>query len=300
METAYLESFLLVVETGSMAEAARRLDITAAAVAQQIHSLEREFHAPLLARAGRTVQPTPAGHRLAHSAPALLRELANAKTQVNEAGAAGELVIGTINTALHSLLPDILSGFVARCPDAKVFLESGTTRQLYQAVQQGRLDAAVCLYPPFALAKTFDWALLREEPLVLLAPRSLAHLEPHELLRSQPLIRYDRQLGGGQMVEHYLRAAQIAPHERFELSSLVAIAMMVEKGLGVALVPDTALAWPDGQGVVRLALPMQQAEVRRFGVIWLRASARLPLIHHLVDCARAVVAERGGPQAPPR
>lgn len=300
METAYLESFLLVVQTGSMAEAARRLNITAAAVAQQIHSLEREFHAPLLARAGRTVQPTPAGHRLAHSAPALLRELANAKTQVNAAGAAGELVIGTINTALHSLLPDILSGFVTRCPDAKVFLESGTTRQLYQAVQQGRLDAAVCLYPPFALTKTFDWALLREEPLVLLAPRRLAHLDPHELLRSQPLIRYDRQLGGGQMVERYLRAAQIAPHERFELSSLVAIAMMVEKGLGVALVPDTALAWPDSQDVVRLALPMPQEDVRRFGVIWLRASARLPLIHHLVECARAVVAERGGPQAPPR
>lgn len=300
METTFLESFLLVVETGSMAEAARRLNITAAAVAQQIHTLEREFHAPLLARAGRTVLPTPAGHRLAHSAPALLRELVNAKTQVNAAGAAGELVIGTINTALHSLLPDILSGFVARCPDAKVFLESGTTRQLYQAVQQGRLDAAVCLYPPFALAKTFDWALLREEPLVLLAPRGLAHRDPHELLRSQPLVRYDRQLGGGQMVERYLRAAQIAPYERFELSSLVAIAMMVEKGLGVALVPDTALAWPDGQGVVRLALPMQQDAVRRFGVIWLRASARLPLIHHLVDCARAVVAERGGPQAPPR
>lgn len=300
METAYLESFLLVVETGSMAEAARRLNLTAAAVAQQIHSLEREFHTPLLARAGRTVQPTPAGHRLAHSAAALLRELANARTHVNEAGAAGELLIGTINTALHSLLPDILSGFVARCPDAKVFLESGTTRQLYQAVQQGRLDAAVCLYPPFVLAKTFDWALLREEPLVLLAPRGLAHLPPHELLCSQPLIRYDRALGGGQMVEHYLRAAQITPRERFELSSLVAIAMMVEKGLGVALVPDTALAWPDGQGVVRLALPMQQQEVRRFGVIWLRASARLPLIQHLVDCARAVVAERGGPQAPPR
>ena len=36
METSYLHSFLLVVETGSMAEAARRLNITAAAVAQQL------------------------------------------------------------------------------------------------------------------------------------------------------------------------------------------------------------------------------------------------------------------------
>ncbi|MEJ8296076.1 LysR family transcriptional regulator [Delftia tsuruhatensis] len=299
METSYLHSFLLVVETGSMAEAARRLDITAAAVAQQIRILEREFDAPLLARAGRTVLPTPAGHRLAQSAPQLLRELANAKTHVSQEGTAGELVIGTINTALHSLLPDILAGFVKKCPDAKVFLRSATTRELYEAVQQGELDAAVCLHPSFALAKTFDWTLLREEPLVLLVPRQLAHLDPHTLLRTQPLIRYDRSLGGGQMVERYLRAAQIAPQERFELSSLVAIAMMVERGLGVSLVPDTALNLPDGQGVVRLALP-EESQSRRFGVMWLRSSARLPLIHKLVECARTVVRQRGGPRAAAR
>ncbi len=299
METSYLHSFLLVVETGSMAEAARRLDITAAAVAQQIRILEREFDAPLLARAGRTVLPTPAGHRLAQSAPQLLRELANAKTHVSQEGTVGELVIGTINTALHSLLPDILAGFVKKCPDAKVFLRSATTRELYEAVRQGELDAAVCLHPSFALAKTFDWTLLREEPLVLLVPRQLAHLDPHTLLRTQPLIRYDRSLGGGQMVERYLRAAQIAPQERFELSSLVAIAMMVDRGLGVSLVPDTALNLPDGQGVVRLALP-EESQSRRFGVMWLRSSARLPLIHKLVECARTVVRQRGGPRAAAR
>lgn len=296
METSYLENFLLVVETGSMAEAARRLNITAAAVAQQIRTLEREFNARLLTRAGRTVVPTPAGHRLAQSAPVLLRELADARTHVNQEGAAGELVIGTINTALHSLLPDILSGFVAQSPDVKVFLQSGTTRELYEAVQQGALDAAVCLYPSFSLAKTFDWTLLREEPLVLLVSRQLAQQDPHTLLRTQPLIRYDRSLGGGQMVERYLRVAQITPHERFELSSLVAIAMMVNRGLGVALVPDTALDLPDGQGVVRLTLP-HASESRRFGVMWLRSSARLPLIHKLVECARTVVKQRGGPRA---
>ena len=296
METAYLHTFLLVAETGSMAEAARRLDITAAAVAQQMHGLEREFGTSLLARAGRTVVPTPAGHRLARSAPVLLRELANARTHVNEEDAGGELTVGTINTALHSLLPDILSGFVARCPDVKVFLRSDTTRQLYLAVQQGGLDAAVCLHPSFALAKTFGWALLREEPLVLLAPRKLARQDPHELLRTQPLIRYDRTLGGGQMVERYLREARIAPHERFELSSLVAIAMMVDRGLGVAVVPDTALDLPDGQGVVRLPLP-NASQSRRFGVLWLRSSPRVPLIHQFVASAQRVVEARGGTQA---
>ena len=296
METSYLENFLLVVETGSMAEAARRLNLTAAAVAQQIRTLEREFNVRLLTRAGRTVVPTPAGHRLTQSAPVLLRELAHARTHVNHEGAAGELVIGSINTALHSLLPDILAGFVAQSPDVKVFLQSGTTRQLYDAVQLGALDAAVCLYPSFPLAKTFDWTLLREEPLVLLVPRRLAAQDPHELLRTQPLIRYDRSLGGGQMVERYLREAQITPRERFELSSLVAIAMMVDRGLGVALVPDTALDWPDRQAVARLSLP-NASQTRRFGVMWLRSSARLSLIHQLVECARAVVKQRGGARA---
>ncbi|MPM62245.1 hypothetical protein SDC9_109111 [bioreactor metagenome] len=111
------------------------------------------------------------------------------------------------------------------------------------------------------------------------------------MLRTQPLIRYDRTLGGGQMVEHYLRAARIVPQERFELSSLAAIAMMVDRGLGVALVPDTALNLPDGQSVVRLPLP-DATQSRRFGVMWLRSSARLPLIHKVVGSARSVLKQR--------
>ncbi len=288
METSYLHSFMLVVETGSMAEAARRLHITAAAVAQQMRILEKEFKTPLLARAGRTVVPTPAGHRLKQSAPTLLRDLANAHLLVNDDGASGELVIGTINTALHSLLPDILADFVKQSPNVKVFLQSAATNQLYEAVQQGDIDAAVCLYPAFSLAKTFDWTLLREEPLILLAPKHLAHRDPHDLLRTQPLIRYDRNLGGGQMVDKYLRNAGITPMERFELSSLVAIAMMVDRGLGVALVPDTALNLPDGQSVVRVNLP-DATQSRRFGVMWLRSSAKLALIQKLVVSSRKVL-----------
>lgn len=203
METAYLHSFLLVVDSGSMSEAARRLDLTPAAVAQQIRALERELHVPLLARAGRTVQPTEAGHQLVQRARNLLREVGDLKAVLGSEAAGGELLVGTINTALHGMLPDILAAFVKTNPGVKVFLQSGTTALLYKAVQQGELDAAVCLYPPFALAKTFDWMPLREEPLVLLAPSRLARRDPHELLRTSPLIRYDRSLGGGKQADRY-------------------------------------------------------------------------------------------------
>ena len=56
---------------------------------------------------------------------------------------------------------------------------------------------------------------------------------------------------------------------------------------------------PLRQGVVRLALP-EESQSRRFGVMWLRSSARLPLIHKLVECARTVVRQRGGPRAAAR
>ncbi|WP_418145880.1 LysR family transcriptional regulator [Variovorax paradoxus] len=287
METAYLQSFLLVVESGSMSEAARRLDLTPAAVAQQIRTLERELGAPLLARAGRTVQPTEAGHQLVQRARNLLREVNDIKALLGSDTAGGELLVGTINTAIHSLLPDILARFVKTHPGVKVFLQSGTTATLYKAVQQGDLDAAVCLYPPYVLAKTFDWSLLREEPLVLLAPSRLARRDPHELLRTSPLIRYDRNLGGGKQADRYLRAAGIVPQERFELSSLLAIAMMVDRGLGVSLVPDIASPLLDGQRVAKIALPLP-SEPRRFGVLWQRASPRLRLIQGFVDSARRV------------
>ena len=90
------------------------------------------------------------------------------------------------------------------------------------------------------------------------------------------------------MVDKYLRNAGITPMERFELSSLVAIAMMVDRGLGVALVPDTALNLPDGQSVVRVNLP-DATQSRRFGVMWLRSSAKLPLIQKLVVSSRLVL-----------
>ena len=287
METAYLHSFLLVVESGSMSEAARRLDLTPAAVAQQVRALERELGAPLLARAGRTVQPTEAGHQLVQRGRNLLREVSDIKALLGSDAAGGELLVGTINTAIHSLLPDILAHFVKAHPGAKVFLQSGTTATLHKALAQGELDAAVCLHPTFALPKTFDWSLLREEPLVLLAPSRLARRDPHELLRTSPLIRYDRNLGGGKQADRYLRAAGIVPHERFELSSLLAIAMMVDRGLGVSIVPDIASPLLEGQRIAKIALPLP-SEPRRFGVLWLRASLRLRLIEGFVDSAGQV------------
>ena len=289
METSYLDTFILVAESGSMSEAARRLEITPAAVAHQLRLLEREMGTRLLARAGRTVVPTEAGHRLAGRASEVLRDLRNIKAAINDDAATGELRLGCINTALHSLMPEVLAGFVKVYPDARVDIRSALSAELYDAVLRGELDAAVCLHPPFVLPKTVSWQQLAEEPLVVMAPSRWGHRDAHALLREEPLIRYNRHLGGGKQADAYLRKAGIAPRERFELSSLPAIAMLVDRGLGVSLAPDASVPWWRGLRVAKLSLADQPYR-RRFGIIWPRASVRTRLILALVEQARKAVA----------
>lgn len=290
METQFLNTFVTVVDRGSMAAAARSLHITPAAVAQQIRTLERELGAPLIARAGRTVSVTEEGARILQRARDLLRNVADLRSVANENDLAGELRLGACPTALAGLLPDILSRMVAAFPQINVFIKPGYSADLYRAVEAGDLDAAMVLQAPFALPKTCNWQLLREEPLVVLAPARMAGRDPHELLREQPLIRYDRHEWGGRQADEYLRQAGIVPRERFELNALNAIAVMVDRGLGVSLVPDWAKPWPEGLNLVRIALP-QPSEPRRIGMVWSRSSVRIRLVNVLLEEGRAALVE---------
>jgi DNA-binding transcriptional LysR family regulator len=284
MDAAFLRTLLLVVDVGSMAEAARRLNITPGAVAQQVRAMERELGTSLIARAGRTVKPTDAGVRVAER----MRELVKGYDDLRDLAAgdtiSGELKLGTINTALHSDVPDILMRLVHRHPQVKVFIRSATSMELYDEVLRGDLDAAVCIHPQFSVPKVLGWHLLREEPLVVLAHSRMSKRHPHELLMTEPFIRYDRSQWGGRQAERYLRAAGITPIERFELSSLTAIAMMVDRGLGVSLVPNAAPLLPTGLHLAKLVPPLP-AEKRRIGRLWSRTSIRSRLIGVLIEAS---------------
>lgn len=293
MDTQFLKTFVAVVDQGSMAAAARLLNITPAAVAQQIHTLEREIGAQLIARVGRTVNITEAGARVLPRARELLSDVADLRTVANDDPSAGELRLGAGTNALTGMLPDILARMVDKFPRIQVFIKPGYSPELHRAVDSGELDAAIVLQAPYALPKTCDWELLREEPLVVLAPARMAQRDPHELLASEPLIRYDRSQWGGRQADQYLRAAGIVPHERFELNALNAIAVMVDRGLGVSLVPDWARPWPEGLKLVRIPLP-RPFEPRRIGIIWSRSTIRLRLVQAFVLQARAAMVAQHG------
>jgi DNA-binding transcriptional LysR family regulator len=271
-----------VVDEGSMAAAARVLNITSTAVAQQIHTLERELGVPLIVRVGRTVRMTEEGSRILARARDLVREFTDLRSIANESTVAGELRLGACTTALTGMLPAILSRMVGKFPQLNVYIQPGYSAQLYAQVESGDLDAAFVLQAPYTLPKTCDWQLLREEPLVVLAPEAMKDRDPHDLLTNEPLIRYDRNQWGGRQADDYMRKVGIEPRERFELNALNAIAVMVDRGLGVSLVPDWAPPWPEGLKLARLPLP-QESVPRRIGVIWSRGSVRMRLVQVLLQ-----------------
>lgn len=280
MNTTFLHSYLITVDSGSMSEAARRLDLTPAAIAQQVRTLEKEMGVKLLVRSGRTVKQTEAGAMLATHARTLLKDINHLKALLNTDSTGGELRLGSINTAMLSLLPKMLIKFTKTQPDTKVFIYPGPSAKLYEDVLRGDLDAAICLHPNFVLSKSLSWVSLCKEPLVLLAPKNLSMNNPMEILKNKPFIRYDRNVGGGKLADQCLRRMGITPNERLELNSILSIAMMVEAELGVSIVPDINSPLLNALHIKKIALP-QALDHRDIGILSQRTSLKTRLIKAL-------------------
>lgn len=287
VDTRYLQSFVMVVDSGSFADAARRLDLTPAAVGARIRALEESIGTPLVRRAGRTVRATEAGLKILNHARAVLRDVRDLKAIANDDGPLGELRLGASVSAMTGVLPPMLKALYSRHPKLAVHIEPGSSATLYQRVTDGMLDAALLVEPQFLLPKSCDWRALVEEPLCVLAPARLGHRDPLDLLTNEPFIRYDRATWGGRLAEHWLREHGIAPHERIEIDGLGAIAAFVNQGLGVSLLPDWTPPWPAGLEIVKHALPAP-VPVRRMGLLWTTQGPRAALARTVLKEAEGV------------
>jgi DNA-binding transcriptional LysR family regulator len=297
MDTQFLDSFVNVVDHGSIAEAARRLNLTPAAVALRIRALESEIGARLVVRSGRTVRLTEAGAAILPRARQFLGEVRDLKSIAADNRPGGELRLGAFQSALAGMLPDILRLMRRRYPQIEVHITRGGSAELYPKVLAGDLDAAIIAQPPFVIPKVCSWHLLRTEPLIVLTPSSMPDRDPHAILRTQPFIRLERKTWAGQQIERYLRRAGIRPAERFELDSLEAIAALVDRGLGVSLIPNWAPPWPEGLSLRRLPVRDASSFARRIGLIWTRASLRLRLVQAFLELA-SIVPTASGPKTP--
>jgi len=200
----------------------------------------------------------------------------------------GELKLGAFVSAMTTLLPPVLKGLYETYPQLEVLVTPGHSVELCRLVAAGELDAAFVVEPPFTIPKSCEWQSLMAEPIVLMAPRRWRDAEPLHLLKTEPYIRYDRKVLGGQLAERYLKAQGIRPLQRLEIDGLMAISNLVAHEIGVSLVPDWAPMWQASLPISRIPLP-GHVPVRRVGMIWARRGPRVSLVSKVLAQSQALM-----------
>ena len=284
MDTKYLESFAAVVEHGSIAEAARRMSLTPAGVAQRVRALESDLGVSLLRRVGRRVLPTEAGVAVHARSRDVLQGIRDLRQATSPDSISGELRLGAISTSLTGILPGLLKAAIPGYPHLSIHVSPGTSMDLCDRVVAGDLDAAIVVEPPFRLPKSCDWREIRRESQLLIAAAGVDISDPAAALQREPFIRYDRNHWGGRLADRYLHSLGIAPRERFELDALEAIAVMVDRGLGISIVPDWPQPWPEGLRLQRQKIA-DDTLARSIGLVWTRGGRNLRLIEAFLALA---------------
>jgi DNA-binding transcriptional LysR family regulator len=140
IDTALLRAFVAVVETGSATGAAALLNLTQAAVSQQLKRLEELFGTQLFERHHKRLALRPDGERLlahAHKLIALNDEVWGA---MSAPAYEGEVRLGVPHDIVVPYLPPILRRFDKAWPRVRVSLKCMTTPQLLELLRQGKID----------------------------------------------------------------------------------------------------------------------------------------------------------------
>lgn len=243
-----LKTLIAVAREGTFAAAGNRIGLTQAAVSAQIQRLEAQLGFEIFDRKGRSAHLNRKGHQVLLQAQELLRLYDNLGGGTAELTASVLINIGAIASVQRSYLPDALARFHQQCPQCRTRILPGVSMELVNLVDAGEIDMAAIIRPPFPLQNDLRWTTLALEPYRLIVPREVSGEDWAALLSSLPFIRYDRASFGGRQVDRFLRQMHFTLREVCELDELEAIIKLVENGVGVALVPQTAAHhdWPAG------------------------------------------------------
>jgi DNA-binding transcriptional LysR family regulator len=241
-----LKTFLAVVRFGTFAAAGVQVGLTQSAVSAQIHRLEEELGFALFDRTGRSATLNATGQQTALVAEELMAVYARLAQQGGTEEKTGLLRVGAIASAQASFLVDAIAQLRGDLPGWQVRVIPGVSLNLLAQVDSNELDLAVIIKPPFALPAEMQWTPLLAERFMLLVRREHANRSWRDLLQFEPFIRYDRSSFGGRLVDRFLRRERLRLVEVAELDELQGIVGLVERGVGVALIPDSgSLRIPD-------------------------------------------------------
>ncbi|ROM82837.1 LysR family transcriptional regulator [Pseudomonas brassicacearum] len=243
-DLADLRLFIHIGESPSLTQGARRAFLSPAAASARIKALESQLNTRLLYRDSRGVELTPAGQRLLKHARLIMRQVDYLKSEFtnNDADSAGHIRIFANTTAVTEFLPEVLAGFLAKRPAVTVDLQERMSRDIVRGVLDGSTDMGIIAGPVEATG--LQVMHFSTDRLALVVPAGHALAGPKPVKLKQTLAFQHIGLHEGTTLLSFLRdhVERLGQNLslRIQVSSFEAICRMVEAGVGIGIIPESA------------------------------------------------------------
>lgn len=278
--------FRAVARAGSISAAARELGWTQPAVSQHLSRLERECGGPLLVRGPGGVDLTEAGSRLIARADAVAAELHVASEEMASLAQlrAGSVRLAAFPSAAATLVPGAVRALADAHPDIEVRLAEHEPPEAAEAVRSNDADLAVVFGhggPPPGI-ESLAWLPLMREPVRLVVPPG--HFAASDRQVQMASLAAEPWIGGCERCREHLlaccRAAGFEPRLRHTTDDYVVVQNLVARGLGVTLLPRSALEAYRHPDVV--VVESQAFGSRHLGLVHRRGAEKVPATAALI------------------
>ena len=198
MDLRLLQTFILLVETGSVSETARRVNRTQPAVTLQLQRLEQLVGAKLYSTVGRKPVLTAEGELLLGYSRTILDLNKEVLSRLQAPRLGGRVILGIPDLYAAYVLPPVLSAFNLAYPNVDLEIRCSLSNRLMTAISRNEIDVALVTRMP-----AFKQGLVvAQEPLVWVAgesgpqqqmnPLPLAMLPPGNIFRDHALAALDQ------------------------------------------------------------------------------------------------------------
>ena len=232
--------FLEAARSGSLTQAARRLNTVQPNVTARIRKLEAALGAQLLQRHARGVRPTPAGEAALAIAARLSAVMEDLRIEFRTRGSArrAKIRVGAIETVAASHLQPLVVDFTRRHPNVEMSVHTASSLTLLKQLTQRELD--VVFVSRAAASETLASQQVFRDDLTVIAPpaiRSFAKLlqEPRGELKIVV-----QRLGcsyTARLLTH-IGTRSKRKYRLLEAGTLDSVMSLVEAGAGIATLPQ--------------------------------------------------------------
>lgn len=235
-------AFVKTVEYGSFTRAAEMLNYSQSGISRMINDLETDWNVTLLERGRSGVRLTSDGTRLLPYVRSVCEEYQKLQMHVDELNGlrSGLIRIGTFSSVATHWLPEMIRQFQADYPNIDYELLLGDYTEIEGWIAEGRVDCGFLRLPT---RPEFETLLLKQDDMLAVIPKDhpLARVNkfPIGAFEGQPFMLLEK--GGNCKISELLDRNGVRPDVRFTTWDDYAVMSMVEKGLGIAILPQLIL-----------------------------------------------------------